>query len=328
MPRLPLCLAILPFLTLIAAKQEDPAKSVAPVERDGRIVATAFCIEKSGVFITNRAAVHGEKRKDRKGGLLLVLNSGTPRQKVVWADIELEDLDLDIALLRASFDLSARPLPAGSYVPLELAENEPDADAASVIGFRSIKVQPKRGPYPASSTVKVRIDAGALDCSLDAGHAGAPVVGPGGNVIGIVGSAPARSNNPVVLIARLRELLGVPLMEVIVPALSRAELKTPKTFEVMVRSFEALVGKTPDAKTQTVELEFLKDDGSSLGLLKATDATPPGDARYKMTGLVPAADDGQGELAYKLKLMRDGEVMAELEGTIPLSDQTPQRKRK
>ena len=98
--------------------------------------------------------------------------------------------ELDVALLRASVDLEAKPLPAGAYVPLELAAESADAASVRIPGFRASAVQAKQASYPASAVVHVRVGDGTkllhLDHALDAGYAGAPAIDHDGRVIGIV----------------------------------------------------------------------------------------------------------------------------------------------
>ena len=122
-------------------------------------------------------------------------------------------------------------------------------------------------------------------------------------------------------------MLALPLVEFLPAPVARSELGKPHTFEVVVRSFERLTGNLAAAKTQTMELEFPSADGGLLGSLSATQTTAPGDAIYKITGIVPAPKDNATEVACKLVLKRDGEVVAELDGTIPVIEKSDDPKR-
>jgi S1-C subfamily serine protease len=97
--------------------------------------ATAFCVHPSGLFVTNDHVLR-EQGRGQGGAIKLVMDSGTPEQKVYVAKVVRRDRASDLALLRAE---SAKGLPA---LPLGKADGLEELMEVYVFGFPF-----GRGPY-------------------------------------------------------------------------------------------------------------------------------------------------------------------------------------
>jgi S1-C subfamily serine protease len=153
--------------------------------RSGYAYGSAFCIHRSGWFVTNEHVVRGE------GNVVLVLDSGLQSEAAYGADVVHTDKDLDLALLRAK---DARYLPA-----LSLGSDEGLEELMEVVafGFPFAKTfAPSRNQYPTVSVNAGRItalrrkggnlDRLQLDAELNPGNSGGPILNENGKVIGVV----------------------------------------------------------------------------------------------------------------------------------------------
>jgi hypothetical protein len=174
---------------------EAGKKATALVEiYDGKDLkgwATAFCIDKSGVFVTNN---HVATTGSKNNKLTLVIDAGTRTQRSLAATVLKTDADTDLAILRADH--------AGPYESLELA------DPASIRGLAETTQVTVFG-YPFGEALAMRDDARPeasvtlsrimalrhdhgelhviqLDGSINHGNSGGPVVDERGKVIGII----------------------------------------------------------------------------------------------------------------------------------------------
>jgi len=124
---------------------EAGKKATALVEiYDGKTLkgwASAFCIDKSGVFVTNHhVAVTGSTNNK----LTLVIDAGIRSQRSVTATVIKADEETDLAILRADH--------VGPYESLELA------DPASIRGLAETAQVTVFG-YPLGEALALREDA-------------------------------------------------------------------------------------------------------------------------------------------------------------------------
>lgn len=189
------------FLFAFVATQTLSAQDRAVIERgkaatalvdlsSQEISATAFCIDKSGVFVTNHhVVVEAEEGADVR----LILNPASDSQQEVLASVIRVDEKHDLALLRTK--------EPGDFVALPLGKNSDVFETMQTVVFgfpfgKGLAVE--EDSYPAMSVNVGRIAAirrrGAaeelfqLDAEINPGNSGGAVLDVNGNVIGVVSS--------------------------------------------------------------------------------------------------------------------------------------------
>jgi len=180
----------------------------------------AFCIDTSGVFVTNAHVVENAVKYiagDFQGGSVeLVLNPGEAGQWIGTAEVVSVDRRRDLAVLKAEPDLSFRALELGTDD--EVVETLP----VTAFGFpfgSALALQ--SGGYPSASVNSIRVSSlrkvdgklelVQLDGSLNPGNSGGPVVDQAGRVIGVVQSGVMGAGiNFAIPVGRLSEYLGLP----------------------------------------------------------------------------------------------------------------------
>ena len=162
----------------------------------GRGSASAFCIDRSGLFVTNEHAVAalGPVPADGKSReLSLVLNSGEADQKVVKATVLRADKEADLALLQA------RPAKDGDAFPaLDLGDAADlfETMPVTAFGYPFGKMLADKGESPSVTVTTGRVTSlrkskgelhlVQLDNSLNPGNSGGPVLDEKGRVVGVV----------------------------------------------------------------------------------------------------------------------------------------------
>lgn len=147
---------------------------------------SAFCINKSGYFITNE---HVIAKADDK--LNIVVKPGEADQLVLPATIVCADKEMDLAILKVTTDVVLTTLELGNVD--DLIETIPLAAFGYPLGKKlSLEV----GEYPGVTVslghiTSLRKSNGILqeiqlDASLNPGNSGGPVVTENGNVVGVV----------------------------------------------------------------------------------------------------------------------------------------------
>ncbi|HZT40642.1 MAG TPA: trypsin-like peptidase domain-containing protein [Chthonomonadaceae bacterium] len=176
---------------------------------DGKVSGTAFCIQASGLFVTNCHVV--EEATD--GKLSLVLRPGEKNQKVVAARVLRKDKDMDLALLVAD---------AASVRPLELDDSDQLVETLPVMAFgypfgRELALGDNEYPSVTVSMGHVtalrkhegELEEIQLDAVLNHGNSGGPVLNAKGQVIGIVVAGIENSGiNFAIPVNYLRSLLA------------------------------------------------------------------------------------------------------------------------
>ena len=139
------CWAQIPLDAVQRAKQ---ATALVEVETpDGASEGSAFCIDASGLFITN---AHVVDPLEVGGKLTMILRPGEKDQKIVPAHILSLDKTADLAILQADVPLKIVPLSLGSADAL--------VETMSVVAFGypfGSDLALKEGDYPGISSVSV-----------------------------------------------------------------------------------------------------------------------------------------------------------------------------
>ena len=218
------------------AKRGKAATALVHLKAD-RAFGTAFCIHSSGLFITNQHVVKG------KSTITLVLHPGQEKQKVVQAKVVRGDKTLDLALVSVEGAKDYPTVTIGSDTGLsELMQ-------LVVLGFPfGSALSVTKGEYPAisinvSNVTSLRrksrkLHRIQLDSGLNPGHSGGPVLGPKGDVVGIVVSGVRGAGITFAIpVSHLRTFIARPNIELITPKLSAATLHKPIPFKARVTSF-------------------------------------------------------------------------------------------
>ena len=180
--------------------------------REGNASGSAFCIDKSGLFITNAHVVSGANAS--AGGVHLVLDIGSQTQRSVRAKLVRADDRFDLALLKTD---GSAPLTV-----LELGKDESlkETDPIMTFGFpfgRATTVRDETYPditVLSSRITALRKDKGRLegvqfDGQLNPGNSGGPVVDVSGKVIGVaVLTVRGAALNLAIPVGRLSEFLA------------------------------------------------------------------------------------------------------------------------
>jgi WD40 repeat protein len=169
----------------IGKRGKEATALVEIVER--RASGSAFCIEESGLFVTNEHVVHGAVGNT----VNLVINSGTGKQKVLKARVVRRAEVLDLALLKVEEKVKLPTLTVGKTEKIaELTE-------LIAVGFPFGKdLALEKDKYPAITVNRVsvsslrekdgRLERLQLDGPLNPGHSGAPVLDHDGKVAGVI----------------------------------------------------------------------------------------------------------------------------------------------
>jgi S1-C subfamily serine protease len=198
--------------TIEAIQRAKQASALVNVEELDRIAeGSSFCIDSSGLFITNAHVVSGLKPG---GKLMLVLNPGEGDQVKLPATIVKMDKVMDLAALQIAH-------PRG-LVPLLLGDISRLIETTSVVAFGypfGTDLALKEGDFP-NITVSTghitslrklngRLAAIQLDASLNEGNSGGPIIDSNGQVIGIVAAGiPGSGINLAIPVTDLRTFLS------------------------------------------------------------------------------------------------------------------------
>jgi hypothetical protein len=154
------------------------------------VQGSAFCINPTGLFLTNEHVVRDERE------VTLVLDSGLKTARVVSARVLRTDRGLDLALLKVE---GVKGLPA---LPLALDNNVVETDELIAFGFPfGHRLSASKKGFPAISVnvgkvTSLRETDGELnriqlDAVLNQGNSGGPVLDKDGKVAGVVVSGVA-----------------------------------------------------------------------------------------------------------------------------------------
>jgi S1-C subfamily serine protease len=180
----------------------------------GRATGTAFCIDPSGVFVTNAHVIHGA------GAFQVVVNPGGKDERTVFPGTVSVSREKDIALFTVWGDQTYPFLELGEAAALK------ETDELTIFGFPFGSVLTvEAGSNPAISVntghvTALRKAAGVLeliqlDAAINPGNSGGPVMGRTGRVVGVVTSRIGEAGlGFAVPIEHVREVAREPLIDI------------------------------------------------------------------------------------------------------------------
>jgi hypothetical protein len=244
---------------IVARGKQATALVRLSVDGKAKAYGSAFCVDESGLFITNAHvadAVEGTTMD-------LVLEPGESTQRIISAKVLRSDKELDLAILQAGKGAPFATLPIGNVESLQdtmeiIAFGYPFGGAMSLDtdGYPSVSVN-------TGHVTSLRRKAGELeliqvDAALNPGNSGGPVLDSSGEVVGIVQAGiPGAGVNFAIPVGRLSKLLKEPLVT-IVPTTLVYERRS----ELQEISVKILALKHP-APLYTVELTLPAPAGES-----------------------------------------------------------------
>ncbi len=253
---------------------------------DGIAFGSSFCIDKSGLFVTN---AHVVEDAVTDGVVKLVLNIGEKDQRVARARVVRSSDELDLALLKIDADLG--------LTPLELGKDDELTETMAVTSFgypfgKALAVA--RDGYPnvsvnSSRITSLRKDGGKLilvqvDGLLNPGNSGGPVLDPAGKVIGVVAAGVLGAGiNFAIPVGRLAEYLASPVIRLDPQAIAYANRSRPTDWTVEVTPATP-GGQLPADLAVSVTIE-----GGSAAPRKVI-AKAAGDGKFKAS-VVPVPRD-------------------------------------
>ncbi len=220
---------------------ERGKKATALVEvalADGGATGSAFCVDRSGLFVTNAHVIDGAV--EAKGGVRLVLEIGMKSQRSLRAKIVKSDDHLDLALLKVDAN--------DALTALDLGKDDRLTETAPVVSFgfpfgRNLTVRNEQYPdisVTPSRITSLRREAGRLegvqfDGQLNPGNSGGPVLDESGKVIGVaVATVRGAALNLAIPVGRLAEFLVAPGLVFEAPPLVYKDRSRPVTWTIKV----------------------------------------------------------------------------------------------
>jgi len=256
--------------TLQRARGKKAIALVTVKSPDREARGTAFCIDKSGLFVTNARVV--QKVVDGRGDLVLLINIGLDTERSLAATVQRVDDYLDLALLK----IDAVP----SLTALEFGKDESLSETSPVLTF-GIPIEQPPSPETAASTARFaqqfgrtvtsgrittlhgpreHLDGVQFDGQIDPGQFGGPVIDTAGKVIGVaVDTIPRRSMNLAVPVGRLSDFMAAPGVSFHPPALSYEDRSKPVSWSIKLEPATA-GGKLPEGLSVYVTIAHGKDD--------------------------------------------------------------------
>ena len=189
---------------------------VEVVTSAGRASGSGFCIDRSGLFITNAHVV--DRASDGRGQVWLVVDIGRKTQRRLRSKVVKTDSAFDLALLQVDG--------GGDLTPLELGKEDGliETMQLTTFGFPFGEMLKGEGEaFPeitiiASRITSLRRDKDRLgkiqfDGQLNRGNSGGPVVDEAGRVVGVaVETVEGAAINMAVPVGRLSEFLKAPIL--------------------------------------------------------------------------------------------------------------------
>jgi S1-C subfamily serine protease len=276
---------------------ERGKKATALVEvttTEGAATGSAFCIDKSGLFITNAHVIRNSSQA--KGAVHVVVDIGLKTQRSIVAKVLRADDGLDLALLKTDAN--------SGLTALELGKDDSLLETAPIITFgfpfgRNTTVRGETYPditvLPSHITAlrrdKGRLEGVQFDGQLNPGNSGGPVVDESGRVIGVaVATVRGAAINLAIPVGRLAEFLTAPGLVFDPPPLTYKDRSLPVTWTIKV------LPSKPDAKLpEKLSVSVTVADGISEPRTIPAQAIGNGEFRVKVTP-VPGDPDQKVEL--------------------------------
>jgi Trypsin-like peptidase domain len=210
-------------------------------------LGSAFCIRKSGLFITTAGAV--ENAAIKGSVLRLVVDIGTKTQRILQAKVLRQNDEMNLALLEVADQSDLTPLDIGRDTGLkelaevyafgyplgtELAESRRSYPDVIVSPSRVTKIYKGTGRF-------IGID---LDIPILPGASGGPIIDAAGKVVGVAVATAARSSpKPMIPAGTLATFLVTPGLVFELPPLAYKDRGVPAVWTIQVQP--------PDTWSQT-----------------------------------------------------------------------------
>jgi hypothetical protein len=250
------------------------------------VTGSAFCIDVSGLFITNDHVVAGALGGQSR--IRLVLDIGLTTQRTLPAKVLRHDADIDLALLQVAADPRLTPLALGRNAGLK------ERATVTTFGYpfgRSPAVG--RARYPnitvvPSQITRLRTEKGELvgiefDNQINPGNSGGPVLDGAGNIVGVaVASVRGAALNLAIPVGRLAQFLATPGLIFDPPPVNYETRNQPETWTVQV------LPPTPSARLPeglSVAVTVKSDGGAA----RRFSAKPVRDGVWQAT-VIPSLD--------------------------------------
>lgn len=266
-------------------------------------MGSGFCIDATGVFITNQHVVE-PLNKDKNAKIFLVIAPGTKYQRILTPTVVKADAARDVAVLRVD-----RP---GPLEPLELASPAAMAglrETSPVVAFgfplgQALSLKDKALPEITITTGRVsalRHDKGQLvtlqfDASVTNGNSGGPLIDAHGQVVGVVTAGiPGRQINFAGPVDFIRHVLATSNI-VLTPRVLTNPYAAANLIEFLASDGEANRTAVPSDTSLKENQGLLKDVLSK----EYADKTPAGRYNLALALLSKAAaskDDRNGRYA-------------------------------
>jgi hypothetical protein len=274
---------------------ERGKKATALVEVTGDAgvtIGSGFCIDKSGLFITNAHVV--EKAAGKKGVARVVVDIGLETQRILRAKVLRHDDAVNLALVQV--DATA------SLTPLELGRDADLKELAEVFAFGypfGQMLAVGRGTYPDVTVLpsritslrkdKGRLEGIQLDNPISPGHSGGPLLDGSGRVVGVaVATAPGAAPKLMIPVGHLADFLATPGLVFEPPPLTYEDRAKPVTWTIRVQP-PTPVAKLPEKLSVAVtvsnkggEPRTYKAQPAGTGTFKVTLAPVPRDPERKV----------------------------------------------
>jgi S1-C subfamily serine protease len=312
-----ICWADPPIEAIVRGKQ---ATAFVTVEvADGMDEGSAFCIDPSGLFVTNAHVVEDQKPGGR---IKLVLHSGEKDQVEMPANVVKLNKGKDLATLQAVHPKNLTALQLGSAEGL--------IETMSVVAFGypfgSILAL-KDGDYPSITVstghitalrkVDDELNAIQLDASLNEGNSGGPIIDSKGEVVAIVmAGIPGSGINLAIPVSFLRSVVNALSILFTPPVAKAGHLHDDQDFRI-----ELLTQPGASKERAVVEITL-----SSKETGKRTIKTQTIDGRT-YTAQAPLLGDRPTKIPdavnFQITATRAGKVIASEDGEISLENALP-----
>lgn len=241
-------------------------RATAAVIGERGSIASAYCIDKSGLFLTSGRALRTEK------SVKLLFQAGEADERLLEVEIVRSDEGLDLALLKAT--------PAGEFPVLKLASDVELVETQQLLVIGAARGELKAAKSPSATihleavVARVRailkeegaIQAIELDMEFDRLRGGRPVLNEAGMVVGQTESS-AQPKMLAIPASRMRSFLGVPQVSFAPPTVRYEQRYDPQTFLVRLSSFQ------PQPPAYSVTLKVGEGDSRRLELAPQADKT-------------------------------------------------------
>ena len=289
-------------------------RATALVDTSGG-TGSAFCIDSSGMFVTNAHVVS----ETTGGAIKLIYDPGEKDQRILTAKVLRSDSDLDLALLQVEEKGQWTPLPLGSADGLVettpvLAFGYPFGTDLAMGNADYPSITVSTGHITALRKIAGSLTAIQLDASLNPGNSGGPVLNEKGEVIGIVAAGiPGANVNFAIPVSDLQKFLTKPTVVFRPDPIPWEARHQERQFFVRVIRMDretaafsvTLTLKVGGGNARTFALQ---SQGGDLYAVRAV----PIPTRAGPDAPLPA-------ISYHLEIKRAGEVAAESDGTIPIA---------